>query len=364
MDPDSVLAAINEHDPLDYDISLGDDDIEEGELQAGFRAMELEDGEVPEDHEISKGDCSPFSIGDSEKQSNNVTSEGNVQSEVKLQTCHQDVADERFVEELKSSGSSKKKHKRKRRNHPNKKINLDRFVVETCKYLQEPKYPLMREAVERLGVDVIQDLVQEVDVIEKCGGQMTNDGSRRRTPGGVLWNILSNRVGPVIYKEIMTRGNERVKQRLKEKFKKDNLKRERPVLTQEVVNNGKRHKTGLNGVSPPIKDTMWASRLTRTHSADPNLPNSFKPIDELRKPIEAQKAWAEGIRVKERIETAVEEDFDAENQLTIPGNHSISNIKERLRMPVTYSDLVEDDREINGNPVNEKFCSEEDEVLH
>jgi hypothetical protein len=39
---------------------------------------------------------------------------------------------------------------------------------------------------------------------------MTNDGSRRRTPGGVLWNILSNRVGPVIYKEIMTRGNERV----------------------------------------------------------------------------------------------------------------------------------------------------------
>ncbi len=47
-------------------------------------------------------------------------------------------------------------------------------------------------------------------MIEKCGGQMTNDGSRRRTPGGVLWNILSNRVGPVIYKEIMTRGNERV----------------------------------------------------------------------------------------------------------------------------------------------------------
>jgi hypothetical protein len=55
--------------------------------------------------------------------------EGNVQSEVKLQTCHQDVAGERFVEELMSSGSSKKKHKRKRRNHPNKKINLDRWKL-------------------------------------------------------------------------------------------------------------------------------------------------------------------------------------------------------------------------------------------
>jgi hypothetical protein len=101
--------------------------------------MELEDGGVPEDHEISKGDCSPFSIGDSEKQSNNVTSEGNVQSEVKLQTCHQHVAGERWsgkspVEELKSSGSSKKKHKRKRRNHPNKKINLDRWKLQLMNY--------------------------------------------------------------------------------------------------------------------------------------------------------------------------------------------------------------------------------------
>lgn len=50
----------------------------------------------------------------------------------------------------------------------------------------------------------------QVYAIEKCGGQMVSDGSRRRNPGGVLWNILRERVGPQIYKEIMTEGNRKV----------------------------------------------------------------------------------------------------------------------------------------------------------
>lgn len=50
--------------------------------------------------------------------------------------------------------------------------------------------------------------VVQVDVIERCGGQMTNDGKRRRTPGGVMWNILRGRVQPAVYKEIMSQGNE------------------------------------------------------------------------------------------------------------------------------------------------------------
>lgn len=34
--------------------------------------------------------------------------------------------------------------------------------MNTCKRLQENKYPLMREAVDRLGIDVMQELVDEV----------------------------------------------------------------------------------------------------------------------------------------------------------------------------------------------------------
>ena len=33
----------------------------------------------------------------------------------------------------------------------------------------------------------------QVDTIEAHGGQMTVNGRRRRTPGGVLWNVLRAR---------------------------------------------------------------------------------------------------------------------------------------------------------------------------
>jgi phosphorylated adapter RNA export protein len=46
-----------------------------------------------------------------------------------------------------------------------------------------------------------------VEAIEKCGGQTTADGSRFRTGGGILWNILKSRE-PKAYKQIMAKGKE------------------------------------------------------------------------------------------------------------------------------------------------------------
>lgn len=47
----------------------------------------------------------------------------------------------------------------------------------------------------------------QVEAIQKCGGQTIADGSRFRTGGGILWNILKSRE-PKAYKEIMTKGKE------------------------------------------------------------------------------------------------------------------------------------------------------------
>eukprot|EP00271_Cylindrocystis_brebissonii_P022731 TRINITY_DN8854_c0_g1_i6.p1 TRINITY_DN8854_c0_g1~~TRINITY_DN8854_c0_g1_i6.p1 ORF type:complete len:385 (-),score=66.52 TRINITY_DN8854_c0_g1_i6:284-1396(-) len=52
-------------------------------------------------------------------------------------------------------------------------------------------------------MDAVQGLLREVEAIERCGGQMTADGKRRRSPGGVLWNILRPRVKPQVYRDIM-----------------------------------------------------------------------------------------------------------------------------------------------------------------
>jgi len=47
----------------------------------------------------------------------------------------------------------------------------------------------------------------QVEAIQKCGGQTIADGSRFRTGGGILWNILKSRE-PKAYKEIMAKGKE------------------------------------------------------------------------------------------------------------------------------------------------------------
>lgn len=43
--------------------------------------------------------------------------------------------------------------------------------------------------------------------IETCGGQLTADGKRKRSSGGVLWNIIKARQ-PAAHREIMKKTKE------------------------------------------------------------------------------------------------------------------------------------------------------------
>ncbi|XP_006644266.1 uncharacterized protein LOC102703727 [Oryza brachyantha] len=106
--------------------------------------------------------------------------------------------------------SGRKKNKG-RPDGPPKIADINRFVNETCKRLKEKKSYLVWNAVGCLGVSVVSDLVREVEAIQKCGGQTIADGSRFRTGGGILWNILKSRE-PKAYKEIMAKGRELEKQ--------------------------------------------------------------------------------------------------------------------------------------------------------
>lgn len=113
-----------------------------------------------------------------------------------------------------------KKKKKKRKSGKKKKgkpdgppkiADINRFVLDTCKHLKEKKSYLVWNAVGCLGVSAVSDLVREVEAIQKCGGQAIADGSRFRTGGGILWNILKSRE-PKAYKEIMAKGRELEKQ--------------------------------------------------------------------------------------------------------------------------------------------------------
>src|SRR3954471_14163748 len=60
-------------------------------------------------------------------------------------------------------------------------------LVETItSQLNEPNQKLIRRIVITVGVDRAQALLQQTLAIEAQGGQMTLDGTRRRTPGGLF----------------------------------------------------------------------------------------------------------------------------------------------------------------------------------
>ena len=65
-------------------------------------------------------------------------------------------------------------------------VDAARAARDLCGDLGEPKEALMRRAIETIGVVAANHLAIEVGRIEGAGGQMTTDGSRRRTPRGRL----------------------------------------------------------------------------------------------------------------------------------------------------------------------------------
>ncbi|MCL7045656.1 hypothetical protein MKW94_017710 [Papaver nudicaule] len=123
-----------------------------------------------------------------------------------------------ITENQASRSKSSKRKARKKNKNKNKKTcpslaiqNMNKFVMDTCRHLKERKTYLIWNAVGILGVSALSDIVNEVDAIQACGGQMTVDGKRRRYGGGILWGILKKR-DPNAYKEIMSKGKEIEKQ--------------------------------------------------------------------------------------------------------------------------------------------------------
>ncbi|KAJ1442774.1 Phosphorylated adapter RNA export protein, RNA-binding domain [Sesbania bispinosa] len=110
-------------------------------------------------------------------------------------------------------------------------IDINRFVIDTCRRLKEKKSYMVYTAVGCLGVSALSDLIKEVDAIQACGGQKTADGKRFRTGGGVLWSIIKVRE-PNAYKEIMKKAKEFEKQFRQPGFKQP------PVQKKEDSSQG------------------------------------------------------------------------------------------------------------------------------
>jgi hypothetical protein len=59
--------------------------------------------------------------------------------------------------------------------------------------LQEPKKPLLTQVLRTLGMDRTTAILADTLTCEAHGGMLTKDGSRRRTPGGVFFQLVKER---------------------------------------------------------------------------------------------------------------------------------------------------------------------------
>lgn len=357
MDRASVLDAIDgdDEDCVDYENCYDDDDddVEEGELRSTFRAMDITE-------ETEEGECQA-DVASSTRVLRVVTTNGSA-SDLPSETVGGASANEfqngaglGFVKSPQvgnngvAVGAKKQRRNQKRKQAKQSAqrtpFSIDKFVVATCRRLQETKFPLFREAVDRIGVERIQTLLREVEVIEKCGGQLTADGGRRRTPGGVLWNILKEHVGADMYKDIMKEGNRKYLERQKERQReRGNGKRQGGTQANDQQHNMKRTKmemcidTPRHGRPPRPQQEFFSERVSM------GLPVE---ADDLRAPVQVQNAWVRGLKSHPDDEiTSNEEMLTKQHNIMgrrIPAAASSKlNISERMRMPVSYGDLVED----------------------
>src|SRR6266446_10110250 len=71
---------------------------------------------------------------------------------------------------------------------------MDVLNVDTlAEVLREPKRMLLMNVLRTLGVDRTTAILADTLTCEANGGMLTKDGTRRRTPGGVFFQLVRER---------------------------------------------------------------------------------------------------------------------------------------------------------------------------
>eukprot|EP00850_Spirogloea_muscicola_P020163 SM000208S06333 [mRNA] locus=s208:195981:198298:+ [translate_table: standard] len=150
-------------------------------------------------------------------------------------------------------------------------------------------------------------ILSAVNAVEACGGQLTADGRARRTPGGVLWNIVRSHVDAATYKRIMLAD----KLYQKELEKKRALKRARPMDVDSSGLGGgtTRRKAGATD-DTATKPSAAASRstpalgfdvVTGLTAGELELAKTQKGVPAPQHVKQWQNAWATGVRTTKAV---------------------------------------------------------------
>ena len=68
--------------------------------------------------------------------------------------------------------------------------------------------PAILKSVQFIGGDTALQLLQETQAIQAAGGQMVPSGNRKRTAGGVYFNLLRKHLTPAQFKQVFLHNKE------------------------------------------------------------------------------------------------------------------------------------------------------------
>lgn len=171
-------------------------------------------------------------------------------------------------------------------------VNVARAARDLCGDLGEPKESLMRRALEVIGVVEANDIAIQVYRIEGEGGQMTSDGARRRTPGGVFWALLRERATKEEWADIFAEEKE---------VQRERCRRRRRAASAAASLAGSptfREGFGKGGPAAPASSMKTpapiaaAARLSAAADAPARATMASKLRDTVATPAAAPGSWA------------------------------------------------------------------------
>lgn len=86
---------------------------------------------------------------------------------------------------------------------------VEKLIVQVATVLNEPDQRLLARMLETLGEQRFVAAVQQALDVESQGGMLTRNGKRRRTPGGVLCQLIKRTASNEEQRQIFARSARR-----------------------------------------------------------------------------------------------------------------------------------------------------------
>lgn len=176
---------------------------------------------------------------------------------------------------------------------PEEQEKRKQVVAEIAEQLGEqsdkPRRQIYR-IIERVGIERTQEFLQKALEVESQGGLMVADGSRRRTPGGVFFFLVSEGVAPEERDYIRYAQEKRYK---KKKSKSKGKGKQQPAFDPEVLKQEfAALKAEVRGIAMTVKLTLigrpekvrpvgqqlTAFLLDSQADKSPTLPKGLPPV--------------------------------------------------------------------------------------